>query len=240
MARSRSSARSTSRRSRKNPQKRPHELDRGLLESLRRPEPSREPRKAILIALEDRQSARLYFDGFRNELRGYWIVILAPWKGSDPKSVVEAAKEARDARRAQAARDEADPFDEVWVVFDTEGPQDDHRQRAARGAIDQARSLKFLTAVSNPSFEYWLLLHFEWCVRTLADGAAVCHLLERHIPGYDKGMDCYAITRSHVPTAIKHAKRVFAERHQGSSHHPCDCHACTEVHRLIESLLAEA
>jgi RloB-like protein len=190
--------------------------------------------------MEDQQSARLYFEGFRKELRGYRIVILAPWQGSDPKSVVRAAKEARDERRAQADKDLADPFDEVWVVFDTEGPQNDHRQRAARGAIDQARSLKFQTAVSNPSFEYWLLLHFEWCVKPLADGAAACHLLKKHISDYDKGTDCYAIARPRVQTAIKHAKRVFTERYQGSSHHPCDCHPCTEVHRLVESLLSEA
>lgn len=211
-----------------------------MLESLRRPDPSREKRKAILIALEDQQSARLYFDGFKKELRGYRIVILAPWKGSDPKSVVEAAKAARDERKAQADKDLDDPFDEVWVVFDTEGPQNDHRQRAARGAIEQARSLRFETAVSNPSFEYWLLLHFEWCVKTLADGAATCHLLKKHIPDYDKGTDCYAIARPHVQTAIRYAKRVFAERYQGSSHHPCDCHPCTEVYRLVESLLSEA
>jgi hypothetical protein len=94
-----------------------------VIESLRRPDPSRPERKAILIALEDERSARLYFDGFRKELRGYRIVILAPWKGSDPKSVVESAKAARDERQALADKDLADPFDEVWVVFDTEGPQ---------------------------------------------------------------------------------------------------------------------
>jgi RloB-like protein len=166
-------------------------------------------------------------------------VILVPWKGSDPTSVVLAAKEARDERKAQADKDEADPFDEVSVVFDTEGPQNDQRQQAARSAIDQARSLKILAAVSNPAFEYWLLLHFEWCVKTLEDGAAVCRLLKKHIPDYDKGEDCYAITRPHVQTAIKHAKRVFAERYQYLSNHPCDCHPCTEVYRLVESLLSE-
>src|SRR5439155_24819750 len=127
----------------------------------------RNPRKAILIALEDQRSARLYFDGFRKELRGQRIVILVDWSGSDPKSVVRAAKEAREERKAQAEKDQDDPFDEVWVVFDTEGPQNVQRQRAARGAIEQARTLEILTAVSNPVFEYWLLLHFEWCVKTL-------------------------------------------------------------------------
>jgi hypothetical protein len=96
------------------------------------------------------------------------------------------------------------------------------------------------TAVSNPSFEYWLLLHFEWCVKTLESGAAVCHLLKKYIPDYDKVKDCYSITRPRVETAIRHAQRVFDERHQYSSNHPCDCHPCTEVHRLVEILLSEA
>jgi hypothetical protein len=153
---------------------------------------------------------------------------------------VEAAKEAREERKAQVDRDQDDPFDEVWVVFDTEGPQNLQRQRAARGAIEQARTLDILTAVSNPAFEYWLLLHFEWCVTPLEDGAAVCHLLKKHIPDYDKGKDCYSITRPHVQTAIERAKPLFKERHKYSSNHPCDCHPCTEVYRLVESLLSEA
>ena len=120
MVRSRSSGSSTSRRSRRRPRKRPHKaLDRSVIASLTRPEPSRNPRKAILIALEDQRSARLYFDGFRKELRGQRIVILVDWSGSDPKSVVRAAKEAREERKAQAEKDQDDPFDEVWVVFDT-------------------------------------------------------------------------------------------------------------------------
>jgi hypothetical protein len=126
------------------------------------------------------------------------------------------------------------------VVFDTEGPQNVQRQRAARGANDQAHCLKILTPVSNPSFEYWLLLHFEWCVKTLEDGAAVCRLLRKHISDFDKGKDCYAIARPHVQTAIKHAKRVFSERYPDSNRHPCDCHPCTEVYRIVESLQSEA
>ena len=142
--------------------------------------------------------------------------------------------------KAQADKDQDDPFDEVWVVFGTEGPQNLQRQRAARGAIEQARNLGIRTAVSNPTFEYWLLLHFEWCINTFESGDAVCHMLKKHIPGFDKGKECYSITRPHVQTAIKSAKRVFAERHQHSSHHLCDCHPCTEVYRLVESLLSEA
>jgi len=84
------------------------------------------------------------------------------------------------------------------------------------------------------------LLHLEGCVKPLADGDAVCDLLKKHIPGYDKRMDCHALSRPHVQTAIKHARRVFTERYPNSSRRPCDCHPCTEVHRLVESRLSEA
>jgi hypothetical protein len=58
-------------------------------------------------------------------------------------------------------------------VFDTEGIQNTVRQQSARRAISQASNLGFRHAVSNPSFEYWLLLHFEYCVKTFPNGAAV-------------------------------------------------------------------
>ncbi len=164
--------------------------------------------------------------------------MIADHQGSDPKNVVRAAKEAKRARDIEAEQDDEDPFDEVWVVFDTEGPQNLQRQTAARNAVEDARQLGFLTAVSNPCFEFWILLHFEWCVQAFPDGNAVCHRLKKHIQNYQKNTDSYHLTRLKTGDAIVHAKRVFQERHTGKSHHPCDCHPCTEVYRLVESLLS--
>jgi hypothetical protein len=192
-----------------------------------------------LIALEDFRSARLYFEGFRKELRAHRVVVIAPHAGSAPKRVVSAAKQVRDERDAATKEGFEDPFDEVWVVFDTEGPQNLQRQRDARHAIDQSQQLGFHTAVSNPSFEYWFLLHFTWYVGMLHDGDAACRRLRAHIPNYGKNLDCFEVTRPHTDTAIARAKRVFAERHANSKNHPCDCHPCTEVYRLVESLLGE-
>lgn len=165
--------------------------------------------------------------------------MIAEHQGTDPKNVVLAAKKANSERKQLAAADEEDAFDEVWVVFDTEGPQ--HRRgNAARNAIEQARELGFYTAVSNPSFEFWLLLHFERYVKTIADGAACCKLLRNYLPRYHKGKDAYASTREHIMMAIANAKHIFRERgeHQEATH-PCDLHPCTQVYRLIESLLGQ-
>jgi hypothetical protein len=99
-------------------------------------------------------------------------VTFADHIGSNPRSVVRAAKEAAN---------EIGPFDEVWVVFDTEGPQNPERLNAARSAVEDARQLGYKTAISNPCFEYWLILHFENCTATLEDNEAACRRLRKHI-----------------------------------------------------------
>ena len=203
--------------------------------AIRRPEPFKNPQRAILIATEDEQSARLYFEGFKKELRAHRVVVIADHEGSDPGSVVDAAKHARANRNAQVEEGLEDPFEEVWVVFDTEGPQNLQRQNAAKNAIEQCRQLGFNTAVSNPSFEFWFLLHFKYHVQLIANAASACRLLRKHIRGYSKNTDCFPILRDKLDVAVRHASQIVRERCAGREH-PCDCHPSTQVHLLVKSL----
>lgn len=188
-----------------------------------------------MISLEDEKSARTYFEGFQNELRSHRIIVLAEHKGSDPKTVVLSAKKEKMNRDKLVERGEEDPFDEVWVVFDTEGPQNSVRNLAARNAIDQARQLNFKTAVSNPSFEFWLLLHFEYSVESFETGDKLLSKLKTHL-SYDKGQSCYDSVRELTEGAVRHAERLINERYE-EDFHPCGCHPCTQVHLLIKSIL---
>ena len=80
----------------------------------------------MLIATEDEGSGRRYLKQIAGEeiVRSSCAVTFADHTGSSPKSVVAAAKEA--------ANDSEMPFDEVWLVFDTEGPQNQQRLNEAR------------------------------------------------------------------------------------------------------------
>jgi len=189
----------------------------------------------MLIALEDARSARLYFEGYREETRASRLLVIRHQK-SDPMNVVALARMTKDERARLAEQDRADPFEEVWVVFDTEGPQNAARIKRARMAIEEAKRLGFRTAVSNPCFEYWLLLHFEQTRQQFQDGKAVCRQLDKHIKDYDKSKSVYRVTRPRVEAAMKYARTILAD-HAG---HPCDVHPCTEVFRLMESLLSES
>jgi hypothetical protein len=94
--------------------------------------------------------------------------------------------------------------------------------------------------VSNPCFEFWLLLHFEYHVQPILNGDAACKLLGRHIRNYRKGFNCFDEVIDKTDTGIEHARRIFRERYQFDNPHPCDCHPSTQVHELVESLKGEA
>jgi len=206
---------------------------------LQRPAPSRPQRKAILISLEDARSARLYFEDYRRELKASRVVVIAHHQGPNPDDVVEAAKQTNDKREREAQAGRDNRFDEDWVVFDTEGPNDHDRIQKARRGIEKAKRLGFKTAVSNPCFEYWLLLHFEETTALFKDGKAVCDRLKNHIKAYSKSKSPYQPTREHVELAMKRAEKQLPEKGAGGSSNPCEVHPCTEVHRLIKSLLRE-
>lgn len=184
----------------------------------------------MLVATEDERSGRWYFLGLAadTEVRRRCSVRVADHLGSAPQSVLDAA---------DAANAEYERYDETWVVFDTEGfqnPQQRHLQ--ARHAIERARQKGYRTAVSNPCFEVWLILHFETYPGSLADGKAAASRLRTHLPTYDKGVDCYTPTRPHLDTARRNARRLQEDHHSDPNGHPCDCHPCSQVYRLMDSL----
>lgn len=206
-----------------------------------RPDPSRNEREAILIALEDEKSSRFYFDAIKKFLRNSRMIVLAEHEGSDPDSVVSSAKRRFDQQERAAETDlYSAAFDRknVWIVFDTEGPQNDQRRQVAKKALDRLHSLNFRSAISNPSFEFWLLLHFEYFVGVLQDGKAVCKRLEKHLKDFKKGVGCFEMTREKLATAVENSKRIFKERgDDGLS--SCEVHPSTEIHNIVIELIPE-
>nr|VFJ70099.1 MAG: RloB-like protein [Candidatus Kentron sp. FW] len=85
--------------------------------------------------------------------------------------------------------------------------------------------------MSNPQFEYWLLLHFE-------DGTGITNSrqcidrLKRYLPGYDKGIDARKITREGIDGAIERARR---RDNPPRADWPRDV-GTTTVYRLVENL----
>lgn len=63
-------------------------------------------------------------------------------------------------------------------------------------------------AVSNPSFELWLLLHFATC--GMQHRHKIAEMLEGYVPGYDKGVSFNSYKDGYLQ-AVARARRLAEE-----------------------------
>ena len=124
---------------------------------------------------------------------------------SPPLSLVRAAVKAIDR-----AEEEKDELDEVWCLFDVEWPQNHPNLYEA---VSLAKKRNVQMAVSNPSFELWLVLHYS-DVPGWLDTKAAERLRKSHDGSTGKGVDgatymplrAGAVDRART-LAMKHEKK---------------------------------
>jgi len=98
-------------------------------------------------------------------------------------------------------------FDKIYTVFD----RDDHARyfealdfvesKNKKIKNDQKLLVEFYAIASIPSFELWLLLHFE-NYTSVVDRAQVLARLKANFADYEKGYSgCFNRTRTHLETA---------------------------------------
>jgi hypothetical protein len=105
-------------------------------------------------------------------------------------------------------------FEKVYAVFDRDEHDSYHEALTLADSLngklrsDAKQPVTFQAIASVPSFELWLLLHFE-DIQAPLDRDEVMRRLKLHIPGYDKGAgDAFAITKAHVAVATHRAQRL--------------------------------
>ena len=92
--------------------------------------------------------------------------------------------------------------------------------------------------VSNPSFEVWYLLHYEYSTRSYKDADAVIRELKKHYPGYEKTSDMYSLLKNKMGDAIANAEKLEAYHNVEEHQHPdASNNPYTDVHKLVKVLL---
>jgi hypothetical protein len=118
--------------------------------------------------------------------------------------------------------------DVAWVVVDKDSWAEDHFSALHNWA--QSRS-NYGFALSNPKFEFWLLLHFE-------DAKGICtseqcnEKLAKHLPAYDKHVDWRKFTRERIENATVRAKNRDIPPCTDWPHN-----TGTTVYKLVEKIL---
>ena len=143
--------------------------------------------KRVLILCEGGETEPNYFKGLkrdkaqRNRLAALRIEVYDSNKSTGRELVVEA-KHLR-----KIAKHEKNPYDDIWVVIDKDG-YTKHPQ-----TFDQASANRINIAFSSISFEFWILLHFNYTTKHFPKANDLIHYLRsQYMADYDKTDDNYS------------------------------------------------
>ncbi|MGD9895654.1 MAG: RloB family protein [Candidatus Methylacidiphilaceae bacterium] len=185
-------------------------------------------RKLYVIAAEGEKTERQYFDLFKHLFKDEQpLIVVKCLPGGCKSAPSQVLKRMERFLRQEKLRSS----DEAWLVTDKDRWDDEKLAQLHQWAQKCRGSRGF--ALSNPKFEYWLLLHFE-NGKGVASASDCINRLSRHLPDYDKGISRSRFTKERIRDAIRRAK----ERDKP----PCEDwpkSVGTTVYRLVESLLRD-
>lgn len=170
----------------------------------------------IVIVCEGKETEVDYFNGFNS--RYTRVDVIVPDKNSrgknkakatDPESLVEKAIYYKENKYDIDEKD----GDRVWCVFDVDINYNNNN--AVKSKIDEIEKAKKISdkkkiklGISNPCFELWYLLHYEYTTATLRNYDAVKQKLDKYIDNYEKNESIYDELKEQVYDAIERGKRL--------------------------------
>lgn len=193
-------------------------------------------RRPVLIVCEGKKTEQIYLNALRQYYRLATVDVHIHGEGAGPLQVVKRAIELIAARQ-KAARKDRDllPYAETWCVFDREAANEPVGYREALALAAQS---EIELAVSNPSFEYWYLLHFVETSRAFQNAVEVeTELCKPHcLPGYQKWQNVFNLIHERTDIAHDRAERLY-QRHPDRKQdtHP---NPSTLVYRLVAGIIA--
>ncbi|TSA38190.1 MAG: RloB domain-containing protein [Porphyromonadaceae bacterium] len=160
-----------------------------------RPLGERRYRKLFVIATEGYITEPQYFALF---LKYQPIVHIKCLRDKSKNSPLQVLKRLR----TQLKNENFMKSDEAWLVVDKDKWTDNQLGQLFAWSN---QSDQFGFALSNPKFEFWLLLHFE-DGNGIASSQDCSGRLQVHLPDYDKNIDSRKFTRELMEVAIHRAE----------------------------------
>lgn len=188
-----------------------------------RPLGERRYKKLFVVSVEGSKTEPQYFAIF-NQPQSI-ILVKCLKRPSTKSSPLQVLKKMHAYLRKESLR----KTDEAWIVVDKDYWTEDQLRELFRWA---KKNENYGFALTNPSFEYWLLLHFE-DGQGIANAQECLTRLKRHLPNYKKDIDSKKITMEHIVKAIARAKQRDTNR---ASDFPQMW--STTVYKLVDKIIA--
>ena len=123
--------------------------------------------------------------------------------------------------------------DELWAVFDKDG------YTRHPDAFNMAKANNIRIAFSSISFEYWILLHFEYTTRPFVRAEEIIsHLKNKGYIDYEKNdRTTYEKIKDKTPVAVTHAVRVRKYQHEANPDSKIyEMNPYTNIDELLDSI----
>jgi len=203
------------------------------INSYKRRQGSKEPRKSILIVSEGSKTEPIYFNSLKRNLQLSMAEVKVVGEGAAPITVVDRAIELRKERTRLARMSLTKAaYEVVYCVVDVEAPIAESLSRA----VVKARDNNLEIVLSNPCFEYWYILHFRKTGAPYTTSREVKSALRQEHPAYNESdTTIFDVVYPKTDDAIKHSKEVLREQHNDAED-LSDCNPSTHVHKIVEYL----
>lgn len=184
----------------------------------------------FIILCEGSKTEPQYFKGLRASIKASKLIDIeiVDTEYTSCVELVDQALRIREKNRLQ-------PNDQIWVVVDKDGYSEHHR------CFDKANSTGINIALSSISFEFWVLLHFEYTTTPrFSNSKDIIHKMkdEQYID-YKKSMsDLYEFLYPHLEKARTNAQRL-RNHHDSTSPRvkPYNLNPYTNVDELVFAII---
>lgn len=158
--------------------------------SFDRPAPDRHYRTRFVVATEGQETEPQYFSMFNSKHSTVKVVLLRNKRKTSPGQVLDRLKKADISQK-----------DHAWLVID----RDTWEEVELNQVFNDCKAKGYKMALSNPMFEYWLLLHFE--DGNGVNAGNVKTRLKIHLPDFTKShVEIHKIEPG-IDDAIRRAER---------------------------------
>ncbi len=192
----------------------------------------KDTKQKIIIVSEGKNTEPEYFKNFQAEYKSTLVELKIVGAAGDPKRIVEKAIDLKreEARNAKKSRNSFESNFSVWAVFD----RDEHNYVSE--AKQQAKDQGIRVIFSNPCFELWPILHYEYHAAPLHRHKMqkkLADLMDGYDPKRSKSLN-YQELAGEYEHAKSRAKKLETEQTEAGSP---DGNPVTNVYDLCDVII---
>lgn len=203
--------------------------DKRFLSNRKRRKRSVKPVMLLEVEGNNNKTEQLYFQNFNSQSSPYSIRVLRSGD-TDPVRMSKAIRKAWEDKGLSG-----NDGDVGFVLADLDLNSEKESQFHESEKYLQDIPISF--CVSNPCFEVWYLLHFDYSTHSFSSNSEVINNLKQYIPKYQKNGDYFMLLVDKTPKAIRNTKRL-SDYHEEQGHRwiSVHCNPQTDVYKIVELL----